>query len=178
MPEPGDTCPNCGDSMQSCQTIPLASFSQVQTDHSFMNSDGKIVPLFMLTCRLNTSRLLACIAEIHHDEHGLILPFMAAPYPVHLVLLQDKEGIAQKRADELAQALSTAGLEALYDDRSERAGVKFNDADLIGIPLRLTISQRSLTQGGVELKRRADHEAQLIPLDGLATVIDDLLSTL
>ena len=88
-----------------------------------------------------------------------------APYPIHLVLLSGKTGIADAAAHELADSLTAAGMEPLFDDRSEYAGVKFADADLIGLPLRINISERSLKQGSVEFKLRIGEEVSLVPLE-------------
>ncbi len=107
-------------------------------------------------------RLLACIAEEHHDEFGLIWPVTVAPYQVHLVGLPG----AEAEAESLYAALWAAGVEVLFDDRAESAGVKFDDADLIGLPLRLTLGKRSLKEGGVEFKRRDRAEKTIVPLDG------------
>jgi len=114
--------------------------------------------------------LLACIAEEHHDEHGLIWPITVAPYHVHLALLPGSApgGQAESAATRLYDQLQAAGVEVLLDDRVERPGVKFNDADLIGLPLRLTVGERSLGKGGAELKRRtgkADKDSVIVPLD-------------
>ena len=114
---------------------------------------------------IGLGRLLACIAEQHHDERGLIWPVSVAPYPVHLVQLASKTGQSEQAAAQLYEDLLAAGIEALYDDRSESAGVKFKDADLIGLPLRLTVGERSLKNGGVELKRRTGSEIRTVALD-------------
>jgi prolyl-tRNA synthetase len=92
-----------------------------------------------------------------------------APYPLHLVVLTGKTGGGESlsTAERLAADLAAAGLEALYDDRDESPGVKFNDADLIGLPLRLTVSERSLKAGGVELKRRDAVEKEIVPLESV-----------
>jgi hypothetical protein len=104
---------------------------------------------------IGSGRLLACIAEEHHDDKGLIWPITVAPYHVHLVSLGQPEA-----ADRIYEALLKAGIEVLYDDREESPGVKFNDADLIGIPLRVTVAAKSLAKGGVELKRRDQPKAE------------------
>ena len=106
--------------------------------------------------------MLACIAEHSHDDNGLIWPVSVAPYLVHLVLLPG----AEEAAEELYAQFQAEGIETLYDDRDDRVGVKFNDADLIGIPLRLTVSKRSLKQGGVEFKRRDGQKEQEIVSSG------------
>ncbi len=112
-------------------------------------------------------RLLACVAEEHHDEHGLCWPVSVAPYPLHLVALAGKSEEVAAKAETLYQQLVDAGLEPLYDDRPESPGVKFNDADLIGCPLRLTLSERSLKAGGVEVKVRKTGEVSYHPLENL-----------
>jgi prolyl-tRNA synthetase len=135
---------------------------------------------------IGSGRLLACIAEEHHDEQGLVWPVSVAPYQVHLVSLGRKkvtgergpgigdqvQGIREETtkdvsviAERLFADLQAAGLEVLFDDRDESPGVKFNDADLIGLPIRLTVSERSLKAGGVEFKRRDQAEKRMIPLD-------------
>jgi prolyl-tRNA synthetase len=101
------------------------------------------------------------VAEEHHDEYGLIWPISVAPYQIYLVALQGGEETAQH----LYADLQSAGVEVLYDDREERAGVKFNDADLIGVPIRLTVGKRSLAAGGIELKLRRSPERTVIPSD-------------
>ncbi|MBZ0299861.1 MAG: proline--tRNA ligase, partial [Anaerolineae bacterium] len=99
---------------------------------------------------IGVGRLLACIAEAHHDDDGLIWPVSVAPFPVHLVLLPGGEALAERLYSELQRS----GFDVLFDDRDERAGVKFKDADLIGLPIRLTVGERSIQSGGVEFKRR------------------------
>jgi prolyl-tRNA synthetase len=117
---------------------------------------------------IGLGRLLAAVVETHHDEHGIRWPVAIAPYAIHLVsLVRDPEQIAQ--ADALYEALSESGLEVLYDDRTGlSAGVKFNDADLIGCPLRLTFSQRNLKQDRVEAKLRVSDEREMVPINDAA----------
>lgn len=117
---------------------------------------------------------MACVAEDSHDEQGLIWPISVAPYAVHLVVLLSKDGRevdpAQNPssiADKIYADLTNSGIEVLYDDRNESPGVKFNDADLIGIPLRLTVSGRALKAGGIELKRRHDPSREIVELPSL-----------
>ena len=117
---------------------------------------------------IGSGRLLACVAEQYHDEYGLIWPISVAPFQVHLVVLVGKGGPESlETAEKLYQDLENAGIEVLYDDRLESPGVKFNDADLIGAPIRLTVSERALKSGGVEYKRRDQGERQVVPLDEL-----------
>ena len=124
-------------------------------------------------------RLLACVVEEHHDEHGLIWPVTVAPYQVQLVLLRGKgTPQAEETAEQLYADLQTAGVEVLYDDRDESPGVKFNDADLIGLPIRLTVSERALAQGGVEMKLRSKTEKVIIPLNEVAARMQSELAAL
>jgi prolyl-tRNA synthetase len=112
---------------------------------------------------IGVGRLLACIAEAHHDELGLVWPISVAPYHVHLVTLADEGTDARRIADDLYTVLQEDDIEVLYDDRDERPGVKFNDADLIGLPLRVTVGERSLAKGGVELKHRDQKDSEIVP---------------
>ena len=114
---------------------------------------------------LDGGALLACIAGAHHDAQGLVWPAAAAPYQVHLVALAGQDRAALETADRLYDALQAAGITVLYDDRDESPGVKFADADLIGLPQRVTVAARALRQGGVELKPRAGTDKIIVPLD-------------
>jgi prolyl-tRNA synthetase len=117
---------------------------------------------------------MACVAEHAHDENGLIWPVSVAPYHVHLVSLPGGES----QAEQLYRDLTTANIEVLFDDRNERAGVKFKDADIIGLPVRVTVSERSLTSGGVELKRRTDKAASTVPLASARQRVKEALQEL
>ncbi|MDH4209508.1 MAG: His/Gly/Thr/Pro-type tRNA ligase C-terminal domain-containing protein, partial [Anaerolineae bacterium] len=123
---------------------------------------------------LGLGRLMSAVAEQSHDERGLIWPSSIAPYQIHLVSLGRAPQILEA-AENAYAALSRSRLEVLYDDRDESPGVKFNDADLIGIPLRLTVGPRSLAAGGVEAKRRSLTEAEIVPIDSLSARVRELL---
>ena len=167
----GDGCPQCGEPMRMSRGVEVGNIFQLGTRYSdalgctFLDEQGESHPIIMGSYGIGVGRLLGCIAEEHHDERGLCLPPAVAPYPIHLVLLSGKTGVADAAASELADALTAAGLEPLFDDRNEYAGVKFADADLIGLPLRINISERSLKQGSVEFKPRAGGEVFLVPLE-------------
>lgn len=147
---------------------------------TFLDEDGNRKPVIMGSYGIGVGRLLACIAEEFHDDNGLMLPISVAPYHVQLVLLPGDE--SNSVAEELYGELKQVGIEVLYDDRDERPGVKFNDADLLGIPLRLTVSKRSLQNGGLEFKRRAGGDNEIIAreevLDRLRQEIDSLFAQL
>jgi prolyl-tRNA synthetase len=132
---------------------------------TFSDENGENQPVVMGSYGIGVGRLLACIAEQHHGEQGLCWPISVAPYPVHLVLVPSKDDPQpQQAADQLYEDLQAAGIDVLYDDRAESAGIKFNDADLIGLPIRMTIGARSLKNGGVEIKRRDQAERSIVPL--------------
>lgn len=176
----GDACPVCGSPLQAVRGVELGNIFQLGTRYSdalgatYLDKDGQEKPVIMGSYGIGLDRLLACIAEVHHDEQGLSWPVSVAPFDVHLVRLAGKSGgqetIAQ--ADRLYAELQSQGLEVLYDDRDESPGVKFNDADLIGLPVRVTVSDRAFKAGGVEFKRRAcqdgvQPEKEIIPLEGI-----------
>jgi prolyl-tRNA synthetase len=133
---------------------------------TYLDADGQTHPVVMGSYGIGVGRLMACIAEEHHDEYGLVWPISVAPYPVHLVVLAGKgSNETLETAEKLYADLQFEGIDTLYDDRAESPGVKFNDADLIGLPIRLTVSERALKAGGVELKRRDLAEREVIPFD-------------
>jgi prolyl-tRNA synthetase len=163
----GNSCPGCGAPLRAVRGVEVGNIFKLGTRYStaagcsFLDRDGVEKPVVMGSYGIGVGRLLACIAEEHHDEHGLAWPITVAPYDVHVVLVPG--GAAREAADKLYAELEAAGVETLYDDREERAGVKFNDADLIGVPLRLTVGDRGLARGGVELKHRRAKEPVLVP---------------
>lgn len=163
----GDACADCGEPLRATRGVEVGNIFKLGTRYSealgctFLDRDGKPRPVIMGSYGIGTGRLLACVAEAHHDEHGLIWPVSVAPYQVHLVALRGGEEVAGGLYD----GLRAEGFEVLYDDREESPGVKFADADLIGLPLRLTVGQRSLKEGGVELKLRRASERAIVPLE-------------
>ena len=134
---------------------------------TFLDINGTSKPVVMGSYGIGVGRLLACVAEEYNDERGLRWPITVAPFEVELVLLgkAGESSEAQETADKLYEMLGQAGLEVLYDDREATPGVKFADADLIGVPLRVTVSARSLERGGVELKRRDAEETVIVPVE-------------
>ncbi len=171
----GDGCPRCGAKLREVRGVEVGNIFKLGTRYSaamgatYLDNAGQSHPVVMGSYGIGVGRLLACVAEHFNDPNGLKWPISVAPFQVHLVGLQG--GGAESAADALYNTLHSAGIEVLYDDRDERPGVKFNDADLIGLPLRLTVSKRSLEQGGAEYKRRDIDERSVIPLaDVLAQV--------
>ncbi|HMR63345.1 MAG TPA: proline--tRNA ligase [Anaerolineae bacterium] len=139
---------------------------------SFLDENGKAQTPIMGSYGIGVGRLMAAVVEQHHDEHGIIWPESIAPFDVHLVsLAKNAQEESGQQAEALYQQLQQAGFEVLYDDRRESPGVKFADADLIGLPWRVTVSQRSLQNGGVEVKRRSEAEKQIV---AVAELVDFL----
>lgn len=163
----GDLCPQCGTPMRMSRGVEVGNIFKLGTRYSkdmgatFVDEDGESRPVVMGSYGIGVGRLLACIAEEHNDEQGLCWPIAVAPYEVHLVALRG----GFEAAEQLYADLKKAGIEVLFDDRDESPGVKFNDADLIGIPIRVTAGKRSLDEGGVELKLREEKDRSLVPLD-------------
>lgn len=175
--EEGSACPDCGEPMRTSRGVEVGNIFQLGTRYgdavgaSFLDESGEERPIWMGSYGIGSGRLLACVAEEHHDEHGLIWPMSVAPFDVHLIPLGGKGGAEDesvRRAGEIYRSLRSAGLDVLMDDRDERAGVKFADADLIGIPLRVVVSRRSLGRGGAEVRMRGERQSEVIPLDRLA----------
>lgn len=170
--EMGSPCPECGEPMELQRGIEVGNIFKLGTHFSesigcyFTDEDGAEKPVVMGSYGIGSGRLMACIAEEHHDEHGLVWPASVAPFSVHMVVLDGKTigsgPSPRETADRLYGELIEAGIEVLYDDRSESPGVKFNDADLIGVPIRLTVSERSLKAGGVEQKLRTRPEKTVL----------------
>jgi prolyl-tRNA synthetase len=131
---------------------------------TYLDAEGKTRPIIMGTYGIGIGRILAVVVEQNHDAKGIIWPFSIAPFHVALLGLDlDKPEIRQA-AERLYADLLAAGVEVLFDDRAETAGVKFNDADLIGLPIRIVVSKRSLKNGGIEIKRRAQTESSIVPI--------------
>jgi prolyl-tRNA synthetase len=178
----GDGCPECGAPLRLARGVEVGNIFKLGTRYSdalhctFLDENGCSQPVIMGSYGIGLGRLLACVAEAHHDDHGLIWPAAIAPYPVHLVLLPGREVDTSALAATLEQDLIAAGLEPLLDDREESAGVKFNDADLIGLPLRLTVSERAFKQGGVELKDRATGITEILPVGVVVPAVKARLS--
>ena len=149
----GDPCIICGNPLSTLSAVFLAT----RKSYDFGN-------------------LLLALAETHHDGKGLAFPHPAAPFDLYLMQIPGKEIDTGARAEELYNNLQNTGIAVLFDDREERAGVKFNDADLIGSPIRITVGEKGLKEAMVELKRRTEKENQLVPIDRIVEHINSLLT--
>ena len=183
--EEGHACPECSSPLQARRGVEVGNIFKLGTRYSdslgctFLDREGQSKPVIMGSYGIGVGRLLACVAEEHHDDHGLLWPVTLAPYQVHLVLLKGKGSPqVEQTAASLYKDLQAAGLEVLYDDRDESPGVKFADADLIGLPLRLTVSERALAQGGVELKLRRQADRSVVPLEQVTARLHSELAAL
>ena len=168
----GDPCPNCDGKLELYRGIEGGHIFVLGTHYSdkmqatFLDEDGRSQSIVMGCYGIGVSRLIAAIMEQHHDEHGIRWPLHVAPYQVIITPI-GKEEAPLTKATEIYDALRTEGVEVLLDDRPERPGVKFKDADLLGIPVRITVGSRGLKQGTVELKKRTESESQDVPIDGV-----------
>jgi prolyl-tRNA synthetase len=176
LAEEGFECPNCQEPMRASRGVEVGNIFKLGTRYSaslganYLDENGKEHPIVMGSYGIGSGRLLACVAEEHHDDKGLIWPISVAPFDVHLVALRG----GTKEADGIYERLQRAGFEVLYDDREETPGVKFNDADLVGLPIRLTVSERSLKEGGAELKLRSETEKRSIRIDKVVDEISEI----
>jgi prolyl-tRNA synthetase len=168
----GDACPRCGGHLSLQAAIEVGHIFKLETRFStplnatFVDEDGTERPLIMGSYGIGPGRVMAAAVEQSHDEHGIVWPPSIAPYDVHVVALPGVE----QQADEAARALDEAGAEVLLDDRDARAGEKFADADLIGIPLRVTVGKKTVEDGEVDVRDRRTGEEWRVPLGELGSI--------
>jgi prolyl-tRNA synthetase len=175
--EAGDLCPNCASPLAIEPALALASRSlpaPCRPAAEYLDQDGRSQALWQSSWQLDLGRLWAAIVEQHHDEHGILWPAVCAPLDVHLVALDLKKEPVAARAEEIYARLQAEGYAVLYDDRDASAGVKFNDADLIGLPLRLTVSKRWEQDGLTEAKWRREADRLKLDDEGLARELGKL----
>jgi prolyl-tRNA synthetase len=183
LAQAGYSCPECRGKLSLSRGIEvghvfkLGTFISERFGASFLDSAGKSRPIVMGSYGIGLGRLLAAIVEQSHDDKGIIWPLAVAPYQVHLCPLSLDKSEVLSKGEKIYRELHKKGIEVLFDDRDESPGVKFNDADLLGIPLRLTLSPRTLQSQSVEAKWRTEKETRLLHLDNLATQINKLLNT-
>jgi prolyl-tRNA synthetase len=168
-PKEGDRCPNCGGALRFQVAVEVGhifnfgSFYAGPLEATFLDEEGTEKPLLGGSYGIGPARVMAAAIEQHHDEHGIVWPRSIAPYDVHVVALKGAEGIAEQAAE----ALSAAGYEVLLDDRDQRPGEKFADADLIGCPTRVTAGKKSLEDGMVDVRDRATGEERRLAVADL-----------
>ncbi len=161
--QPGDPCPHCGRPLEAVLAWPVTHSRGLATDVTYLTPEGKAATVGVAVADVDLAWAVAALAEHARVEDGVAWPPMLAPYDVHLIALRGGEEIAEA----VYLALQDEGLTVLYDDRKASPGVKFTDADLIGLPWRVTVGKRSLKQGGAEVKPRQG-EAEIWPLEEVA----------
>ena len=180
----GYACPRGDGVLQAHRGIEVGHVFKLGTVYSeklgavYTDESGTQIPVLMGCYGIGVGRLLAAAVEANHDENGMILPRAIAPYDVHLAGLNLEDEDISAQAEKLYADLEAAGVEVLFDDRNEPPGVKFKDADLIGIPLRVVISKRSLKGGGFEVKARRQKDGEIVAADRIIDVVKNRLSEL
>lgn len=181
----GDPSPRADATLETGRGIEVGHIFKLGTKYSdamgfaIMDREQKRQPVIMGCYGIGVSRTLAAAVEQNHDDNGIIWPAPIAPYHAHIVVMKPGDERHASTTETLSHALADAGLDVLIDDRDERSGVKFNDADLIGLPIRITIGDKALDQGGVELKMRRDAgKGEVVSLAGVADRCIALLASL
>jgi prolyl-tRNA synthetase len=174
----GDPCPTCGKSVILRNGIEVGNIFKLGTKFTdaagatYLGEDGVEHAIIMGSYGIGVGRNVACIVEAHHDDKGIIWPEEVAPYAAHLVAIgANRDAAVAELADRLHELSIEAGREILYDDRDESPGVKFTDAELLGMPWILTVSPRSLAAGGVEVTERATGERSTRPISDVEALI-------
>ncbi len=175
----GDACPSCGGPVILRNGIEVGNIFKLGTKYTkalgaeYLGEDGARHPIVMGSYGIGLGRNVACIVEAHHDEKGIAWPEEVAPYPAHLVAIgANKEPLVLETAERLYAAAQAAGREILFDDRDESPGVKFTDAELLGMPWIITVSPRSLAAGGAEVTNRATGERGVRSLDDVTAFLE------
>jgi prolyl-tRNA synthetase len=181
---PEDPCPKCGKPIMFSRGIEVGHVFKLGTKYSeamkafFLDEHGREHPIIMGCYGIGIGRTMAAAIEQNHDEKGIVFPIPLAPFEVALLALQMHEPVVAEAAENLHRALSDAGLDVLMDDRDERAGVKFNDADLLGIPLRVTVGLRGVKSGTVEIKLRSETQSEAVPVTEAVAFVKDKVKDL
>ena len=179
-----DVCPKCGGSLEHAKGIEVGQVFKLGTKYSealqatFLDQNGRPNPMIMGCYGIGVSRTLAAAIEQYHDENGIIWPRSIAPFEAVIVPINAKDEALMSTSETIYTALQEAGVDVLLDDRKDRAGVKFKDADLIGYPLRITVSKNTLENNEVEIQIRKTGEALPCAIDSVATKVTELLQNL
>jgi prolyl-tRNA synthetase len=183
--EAGFPCSTCGAPLTAERAIEVGNIFKLGTRYSkalgaeYLDAEGISHPIFMGSYGIGSGRVSATVVEQHHDERGIVWPVTVAPYEVSLLWIAGADDTEpQDAANQLYDELTKTGIEVLYDDRAERAGVKFNDADLIGNPVRVSVSSRTLAKGEAEIKLRSADEAVFVPLAEVVSTVRGMLDEL
>jgi prolyl-tRNA synthetase len=176
--EEGVTCTTCGESSwREVTASEVGNIFKLKTKYSdsfnlkFTDNGGKQQPVLMGCYGIGTSRLMGVVVEKFNDEKGIVWPDSIAPFKVHLLGLNLDDDAVRRETEKIYSKLTESGVEVLYDDRDQSAGVKFADSDLIGITFRIVVSKKTLTEGSVEVKKRNENEAMLVKVEELAKLM-------
>jgi prolyl-tRNA synthetase len=170
----GEPCVHCGQALVVRRAIEVGHIFKLGYRYSeamgatVLDADGGRAPILMGSYGIGIERAMAAIVESHHDEKGIVWPLSVAPFAVDVVVAQTDDPTIVDAASAVYRSLLAAGVDTVLDDRPERAGVKFRDAELVGIPLRVTVGRRGLADGVAELTVRATGETERVPLQGVA----------
>ena len=181
---PRDRCPRCGGNIAFGRGIEVGHIFKLGTKYSlalnavFLNEEGKEQPIIMGCYGIGVGRIVAAAIEQNNDENGIVFPVPIAPFEVTILPLQMHDAAVAETAEKIYNDLSELGLDVLLDDRDERAGVKFKDADLLGIPVRITVGSRGVKTGTVEVKERAETESALIPIEEVVLHLQEKIKSL
>ena len=181
---PRDRCPRCGGNIVFGRGIEVGHIFKLGTKYSlalnavFLNEEGKEQPIIMGCYGIGVGRIVAAAIEQNNDENGIVFPVPIAPFEVTILPLQMHDAAVAETAEKIYNDLSELGLDVLLDDRDERAGVKFKDADLLGIPVRITVGSRGVKTGTVEVKQRTETESALIPIEEVVLHMQEKIKSL
>jgi prolyl-tRNA synthetase len=174
----GDPCPNCGEPVRLAQGIEVGNIFKLGSDFTeslgatFVTEDGERRHAIMGSYGIGLGRAMACVVEAHHDDKGIVWPVEVAPYRAHLIAIgAARDPAVTEAADALYERLADAGVDVLYDDRDESPGVKFTDAELLGMPTIVTVSPRSLAAGGAEVTDRASGVREVRPMEAVVEAL-------
>lgn len=178
----GDLCPHCGSEMKIQNAIEVGHVFKLGTKYSsalkacFLDTNGKSSDIIMGCYGIGVNRILAGVIESQHDDNGIIWPISIAPYQVTILALNPSNEEVKSAADKLHDELTEAGVDVLYDDRDIRPGVKFKDADLLGIPIRVTIGPKGVAEGKVEIKLRREEKSEKVESDRAFETVRDTVN--
>ncbi len=180
----GDHCPECGEALTERRGIEVGHVFRLGTKYSealgatFLDAEGQTRPAIMGCYGIGVTRTLQAVVEQSHDKDGILWPVSVAPYEVSVLVLNRAHDPSRETAEAIVAGLEAAGVEVLYDDRDDRPGSKFKDADLVGIPVRIAVGERSLAAGEVELKLRRGGEVTRVPVERAVAAVGEQLEAL
>ena len=178
----GDACAKCGAALETRRGMEMGHVFKLGTMYSeamgvqYLDDSGERHPVVMGCYGIGVERMLAAVIEENHDANGIIWPTDVTPYDVHIVALNLEQATVQETVTGIEAALDAAGLTALIDDRGDSAGIKFKDADLLGIPVRLTISPRALERGGIEVRERRSGATEIVAIEAVVAKVREILA--